>query len=216
MNPTKTRATAVVTALVATTLFAPSASADADGGPHATTATTVTVPYLCRTTENGGWIPLNGHKRNYDTVAPVEVKAGQVFLVSVDPAPSTTNAEYMKTIKDVVVAYKLPSNAVLLGYALSGASGLGPAAPQVQITGDQFVVTAPGPIAGGTVYDMPKVTFVFSASRAGTVTTAPGGTGFEQPGFAFTRLLVGETEWGPVQCYPDPAQPVGFTATTVR
>ncbi len=61
------------------------------------------------------------------------------------------------------------------------------------------------------MYEFPKLELVL-----GTAITAPGGSSFEQPSFAHQRLGVGETEWGPVRCYVDPAQPVMFTTTIVR
>jgi dehydratase len=204
------RARFVATALIATGLLA-SGTAAAD-----TAKTTTTVPYLCRTLMDGTWVPINGHQRSYDSVAPTSAKIGQSFSVTVDPAPSTTNPAYIKTIKDVEVAFALPDNAVLVTYQLSGGSGLGDAPPRVKVTGKQLIVTAPGPIAGGTTYDMPAVTLVLRAPKTGTVTTAPGGTSFVKPGFSFSRQVVGEDTWGPLQCYPDPAHPVVFTTTTVK
>lgn len=89
------------------------------------------------------------------------------------------------------------------------------APPTASVRDGKLTVTAPGPIAGGTVFDMPAVRLLLVADRPGTVTTAPGGSGWEDLGFAFTRLVVGESEYGPLQCYPDPAQPRTFTTTTV-
>lgn len=185
------------------------------GTAHAATPVTTTVPYLCRTTDSGGWVPINGHTRKYESSAPATVPVWRVFTVSLDPAPATTNASYIASIKDVQVVFRLPDNAVVIGITLSGGSGLGPGAPSVKIAGKQLTITAPGPIAGGTTYDFPKLDLKLFGLAPGSASIGPGGSSFEQPSFAHQRLGVGETEWGPVQCYADPAQPVTFTSTMI-
>jgi len=183
------------------------------GAAQAATPATTTVPYLCRTTDAGGWVPINGHTRQYESSAPAAMPIWRVFTVSLDPAPATTNASYIASIKDVQVVYRLPDNAVVIGLSLSGGSGLGPGTPWVTIAGKQLTITAPGPIAGGTTYDFPKLDLKLFGLAPGDATIGTGGSSFEQPSFAHQRLGVGETEWGPVQCYADPAQPVTFTST---
>jgi dehydratase len=209
--------TAVTALATAGLLLAPAsmALAGTDRTRPAPVTTTTTVPYECRTVVGGEWVPIVGHTRDYTVSAPAEVRRGVPFTVVVDPAPASTNAAYIQQIKDVRVAVKLPADATLLGWRLTGGSGVG-AGPTVSVSGDQLTVTAPGPLAGGTVYDMPAITLYLVSLRApATVTTAPGGTSFAQPGFAFTRQVVGEDGWGPLECFPDPAQPVRFSTTAV-
>ena len=207
-----------VVALTTAGLLAGSAStalADTDRGRPQPLTTTTTVPYECRTVVEGAWVPILGHTRAYTATAPAEVRRGVPFAVVVDPAAASTNAAYIQQIKDIRVAVRLPADAVLLGWRLSGGSGVGTGLT-VSVSGDQLTVTAPGPLAGGTVYDMPAITLHLVSLRApATVTTAPGGTGFAQPGFAFTRQVVGEDTWGPLECFPDPAQPRTFSTTAV-
>ncbi|OKI29929.1 hypothetical protein A6A25_29920 [Saccharothrix sp. CB00851] len=179
-------------------------------------AATTTVAFNCRTVENGTWVPINGHKRLYDVTAPAAVAPGEVFEIVIDPAPTTTNATYLKAMKDVTTVYQLGGGAHPLSIRLTGGSNIGTAPTWAVLYGGRLTVTTPGPIIGGQTYDLPTVTVKLIAPNKGTVTSAPGGTSFSDLGFHFQRQVVGDDAWGPGQCYPDPTQLVTFTTTAVR
>lgn len=199
-------------AALAATMIA--AGAVAVAAPASATEATATVPFLCRTMENGGWVPINGHKRVYDASAPVTVLPNQTFKIVIDPAPTTTNATYLKAMKDVTTVFQL-GGAYLFSVQLNGGSNIGTAPSKATYSGGKLTVTTPGPIIGGQTYDLPTVTLNVVAPASGKVTSAPGGSSFTDLGFHFQRQVVGDDAWGPGQCYPDPAQPVTFTATAV-
>lgn len=201
-------------ALAATMIAATFAASPASAAEAAATATT--VAFNCRTTENGEWVPINGHKRVYDATAPATVSPNQLFQIVVDPAPTTTNATYLKAMKDVTTVIQLAGGARPVSVQLTGGSNIGTAPSKAVYYGGRLTVTTPGPIIGGQTYDLPTVTITLIAPSNGTVTSAPGGTSFTDLGFHFQRQVVGSDEWGPGQCYPDPAQPVTFTATAVH
>jgi dehydratase len=181
----------------------------------ATEATEATVPFLCRTMENGGWVPINGHKRIYDAAAPATVRPNQTFKIVIDPAPTTTNATYLKAMKDITTVFQLAGGAYPVSVQLTGGSNIGTAPSKATYSGGKLTVTTPGPIIGGQTYDLPTVTLNVVAPARGKVTSIPGGTSFSDLGFHFQRQVVGDDAWGPGQCYPDPAQPVTYTSTAV-
>ena len=205
---TKAAAAVAVTAIAAGSM--------AVAAPASAEAATTSVAFNCRTVENGEWVPINGHRRSYDATAPATVRPTQLFKIVIDPAPTTTNATYLKAMKDVTTVYQLAGGAYPLSVQLTGGSNIGTAPSSVTVSGGKLTVTTPGPIIGGETYDLPTVTVNLVARANGTVTSAPGGTSFTDLGFHFQRQVVGDDAWGPGQCYPDPAQPVTFTSTVVR
>ncbi|WP_406063404.1 hypothetical protein OG462_33330 [Streptomyces sp. NBC_01077] len=186
------------------------ASATAPG-----TSTSSTVGYVCQSRFDGAWFPINGYARNFTTTAPAQVSSNAVFNVSFDPAPILALGEYNKELTDIEVAYKVSPGAKVLGYKLVGGSNLGTAAFHVERRGAEFVVTSPDSIPGGVEFDLPTLVVALRAPAQGAVTTAPGGSSFENRSFGWNRLHPANNQWDPFQCYADPATPVVFSTTNV-
>ncbi|MFG2110803.1 hypothetical protein [Micromonospora chersina] len=179
----------------------------------ATATTSSTVAYDCRTTVQQGFHPV-AYSRGFDVTAPEAVTAGAEFDVTFDPTPITAFAQYNKTVTDVQVAYRIPTNAKVTSYSLVGGSGLGRAFTWVEERDGSLVVRSSGPYEGGVEFDLPSLAVHFKAGRStGTISFAPGGKSYVEPGFGWFRYQPILDEWGPFQCFPDPAQPAVELAT---
>ncbi|CAM5325336.1 hypothetical protein ACWD5B_22515 [Streptomyces tanashiensis] len=180
------------------------------------TSTSSTVGYVCQSRYDGAWFPINGYSRGFTTTAPAQVGKGVAFNVSFDPAPILAVGDYNKELTDIEVAYKVSPEARVLGYKLVGGSNLGTARFHVERRGAEFVVTSPDTLPGGVEFDLPTLVVALRApSTAGTVTTAPGGSSFENRSFGWNRLHPANNQWDPFQCYANPATPVVFSTTNV-
>lgn len=205
-------ATGVATAALAGVLLPGSA---AKAAPSAVNSTSSTVSYDCRTTVRQGFHPV-AYSRDFSVQAPARVARKTEFDVVFDPAPITAFAQYNKTVVDVQVAYKLPKNAKLKSYALSGGANLGTAFTWVEVRDQEIVVRSSGPFRGGVQFDLPTLTVHLKAPRnPGDIVFGPGGSSYERPGFFWFRYQPILDEWGPFQCFPDPAHPVEFAKTHV-
>ncbi|MEU7650537.1 hypothetical protein AB0C42_11285 [Micromonospora taraxaci] len=175
--------------------------------PPAPVTTHSTVAYDCRTTVQQGFHPVV-YSRDFDVTAPASVAAGAEFDVTLDPTPITAYAEYNQTVTDVQVAYAIPRDAKVKSYSLVGGSGLGAAFTWVEERDGALVVRSSGPFTGGVEFDLPSLAVHLKAGKkAGAVVFAPGGRSYVEPGFGWFRYQPILNEWGPFQCFPDPALP---------
>ncbi|MFI6269973.1 hypothetical protein [Micromonospora zamorensis] len=175
--------------------------------PTAAVSTHSTVAYDCRTTVQQGFHPV-AYSRDFDVSAPTTVTAGTEFDVTLDPTPITAFAQYNQTVTDVQVAYAIPRNAKVKSYSLVGGSGLGQAFTWVEERDGALVVRSSGPFTGGVEFDLPTLALHIKAGKnAGAIVFAPGGGSYVEPGFAWFRYQPILNEWGPFQCFPDPALP---------
>ncbi|MBT2675892.1 hypothetical protein J7E95_34880 [Streptomyces sp. ISL-14] len=178
-------------------------------------AANVDVPYECRTWVLGNSHPVYDYKRGFDVTVPASIRAGKQFQATYDPAPITAFAEYNKIVKDVRVAYRIPEGAKVKKVKLTGGSGLGDSALKVKVEGADIVVSASGPLAGGVEFDLPTLKVTYKApTTTGTLNFGPGGSSYEQPGFYWYRYQPTLDEWGPFECFPDPAKPQTVLAST--
>lgn len=212
----------VVTAAVLAPLVPPGASAAASSATarpatgQPAPSTPVPVPYSCFVTFPGGSTFVN-FGLTFDTSAPATARRWRPFRVVVDTPPITPNPTLQSDVRDVEVVFALPDNAVLLAPFLTGGSGLGGTRPTVEVDGDVVRLKAAGPFPAGTVFDLPALNLLLLGDQAGTVATATGGTGFDDPSFSWVRnsLSPGDPPGTlrPFDCQP-PA-PVTFTQTAV-
>ncbi|MFK4148017.1 hypothetical protein [Streptomyces sp. NPDC004065] len=178
-------------------------------------AANVDVPYECRTYVQGNTHPVYDYRRGFDVTVPSSVRAGKKFQATYDPAPITAFAQYNKTVTDVRVAYRIPDGAKVKKVRLTGGSGLGHSTLKVKVEGKDIVVSASGPFEGGVEFDLPTLKVVYKAPKAtGTLNFGPGGSSYEKPGFYWYRYQPILDEWGPFQCFPDPAKPPTVLAST--
>jgi dehydratase len=177
-------------------------------------AAPATVPFLCRVPENGVWSEY-GSNRVFDVTAPATVSANQRFTVKYAQGPYTLNPTYQKEVRDIAVKINQPAGARLVSLKLTGGSNLGASSRSVVSVNNQLTLRVSGPFYGGTTFELPTVEAVYTAPASGTLVTSAGGTGFEDPGLSMKRLDTTLNEFTPVQCYPDPANPVQLSSTTV-
>ncbi|MGK5729237.1 hypothetical protein [Streptomyces sp. URMC 124] len=185
------------------------------GTASADTATK-TLDYTCQTRYDGTWIPVT-YARDFTTTAPAKVAPGQTFKVTFDSAPIKAVADFNKLLNTVNIAYKVPANAKIVSYKLTGGSNLGSAKQWVERNGNNLAVKSDGEWAGGVEFDFPnlEVTLKAPTTSGATLTTGAGGSSFTDPAFSWNRLQPVTNQWDPFQCYPDPAKPVTFSTTQV-
>ncbi|GAB2943041.1 hypothetical protein [Streptomyces heilongjiangensis] len=201
-----------VTAVVAT---AGSAAASAGVAEATKTTTSSTLPYICRTRFAGEWIPVE-YSRDFTTTAPAKVLPNQHFNVVFDSAPIKAVADYNKLLNSVSFNYRVPSEAKVVSYRLTGGSNVGTAKFWVERSGTDLRVKSDGEWPGGYEFDFPNLEVVLKAPKsAATLTTGAGGSSFTDTSFGWYRLQPVTNEWDPFQCYADPAKPVTFSNTVV-
>ncbi|MGW0792633.1 hypothetical protein ACWD04_31565 [Streptomyces sp. NPDC002911] len=200
--------------LAATAVLAGAGSAGASS-VAVTGTTTSTLPYICQTRLSGEWIPVD-YTRDFTTTAPTKVSPNENFQVAFDPAPINAVAAYNKLLNTVSFTYKLPAQAQIVSYQLTGGSNLGNAEQWVERNGNELRVRSNGEWPGGYEFDFPTLKVRLKApASATTLTTGAGGSSFQDTAFGWNRLQTVTNEWDPFQCYADPADPVAFSTTQV-
>ncbi|MGW7825163.1 cyclase [Streptomyces puniciscabiei] len=155
-----------------------------------------------------------------NATAPATVASGSTFNVAIAPdaltVPGSVGGYTVKSISGLKLSMPVPANATLVNATLSGGSGLG-STPSVAVSGNNIVLSVPGPIAGGQSFTLPVVTLQLKAGAAGTaISTQLSGSSYANPGLAFTASV---PVWiftmnVPTACYPSP-NPV-LSSTTVQ
>lgn len=152
-----------------------------------------------------------------DATAPATVAPGAAFDVVVDPAPGVVPAQAngftVKNVNTFTLKVPVPSNATLTGIDLSGGSNLG-GTPTSSVSGGVITIQFPGPIAGGSTYELPTITAHLTAGASGVIESTLGGTSYANPGLTFTTVVsfIGDIT-APTSCFPNP-NPV-LTSTTI-
>ncbi|MDH6623516.1 hypothetical protein M2271_001303 [Streptomyces sp. LBL] len=196
------RAVVAAVAVTATALITTGGSAAAD--------TTAANPYVCQINATPG-LP---YSLGFTSSAPAQVKKNRNFTVKVTPDAITPNPVHNDYSYDLTLKLRLPSNARLVSYHLTG----GDTAVTSHVYGDDLVLEAAGPFPAKAPFQLPTVGLTLNAADAGVVTTSPGGTGYDDYGFGWD--FVPSAEEAPhvpnpskLRCYPNPARPI--TVTTV-
>lgn len=153
-----------------------------------------------------------------DATAPATVAPGGTFDVVVDSAPNEVPSEAAGFEVDNVHSFTLkvpvPSNATLTGIELTGGSNLG-GTPTSSVSDGIVTVQFPGPIAGGSTFELPTITAHLTAGASGASESTLYGTSFDDPGLTFTTVvstIIGDIS-APTSCFPNP-NPV-LTSTTI-
>ncbi|WP_228993345.1 hypothetical protein [Streptomyces sp. DH8] len=178
-------------------------------------ADSLTVPYFCRSAEGAGeWEPYTG-PRGYEVTAPATVSPYQTFTIVFDTSANLANPAYASEVRDVKLVYRLPQNALIRGYRLTGGHGLGDAKVKVQASGHELSVVTAGPLTTSTTLDLPNLEVKLTALGSGTLVSTAGGTSFDDPGYKFRFRGVPSNVWGQAQCYPDPAGPTTLSTIPI-
>jgi dehydratase len=154
-----------------------------------------------------------------DVQAPETVAPGGALDVVVDPAPGTVpssaNGFTLKEIKNYSMKIPIPANSTFVGADLTGGSNLGSTPPTLSVADGVATLSFPGPIPGGTTFELPTVTAHLTAGPAGTIETRMGGTSYSDPGLTLTAVanVVADIDV-PTACFPNPS-PV-LTTTTIQ
>ncbi|MFJ5992151.1 cyclase [Lentzea sp. NPDC092896] len=194
-------------ALVPMLMFATNASA----------AAPQTITYKLRATAVGQTSDFT-LDQGVDSSAPATVAPGGTVAVTIDPAPNKIPTEaggrQVREIKGLALRLPVPANSKFQSASLGGGSGLG-GTPTVALSGNDVVLSVPGPIKGGADFELPTVTINLQAGGTGTITTKLGGTSYDAPGLTFTAVVVviGFPINAAAKGYPDPS-PV-LTTTTI-
>jgi dehydratase len=185
------------------------------GAPPALAATDIN--YNCRANTPLG-AQTSSLVQTVDATAPATVAPGGSFDIVVDPAagqvPAQANGFTVKNVNTFTLRVPVPANATLTGIALAGGSNLG-GTPTASQSGGVITIQFPGPIAGGSTYELPTITSHLTAGASGVVSSTLGGTSFTNPGLTFTTVVstfIGDIT-APTSCFPSP-NPV-LTSTTI-
>lgn len=153
-----------------------------------------------------------------DATAPATVAPGATFDVVVDPAAGQVPAEAagftVKNVNTFTLKVPVPSNATLTGIDLTGGANLG-GTPTSSESGGVVTVQFPGPIAGGSTFELPTITAHLTAGASGAVESTLYGTSYSDAGLTFTTVVstfLGDIS-APTSCFPNP-NPV-LTSTTI-
>jgi dehydratase len=153
-----------------------------------------------------------------DATAPATVAPGAAFDVVVDPAPnevpSESNGFTVENVHTFTLKVPVPANATPTGVDLTGGSNLG-GTPTSSVADGVLTIQFPGPIAGGSTFELPTITAHLTAGASGTVESTLYGTSFDDPGLTFTAVvstIIGDIS-APTSCFPNP-NPV-LTSTTI-
>lgn len=152
-----------------------------------------------------------------EVTAPATVAPGGALTVVIDPAPNTVpssiNGFRVQRTHTLALKVPIPANSTFVSATLSGGSNVG--TTNLSVSNGMATLTATGPMAGGSVYELPTVTANLTAGPSGTIETKLHGSGYSNPGLTFTAVvssLLGSITV-PTACYPNP-NPV-ITTTTI-
>ncbi|MFF4411300.1 hypothetical protein ACFYY8_02160 [Streptosporangium sp. NPDC001559] len=174
----------------------------------------MSVPYLARTRIDGEWTPIE-YSREFTVTAPERVAPGEEFTVVFASAPILALAAFNRTLTDLRIAYRVSGQAAVLEWELRGGDTPGGLEFTAERQGADLVVRFGGTIAGGVEVAVPDLVVTVRAEEPGTVTTSPGGSGFDRPAFGWTREHAVNGQWDPFQCYVPVDAPVVFTTTLI-
>ncbi|WP_285735160.1 hypothetical protein [Nocardiopsis sp. ATB16-24] len=177
-------------------------------------AASTSVLYLCEASRDGERLSYES-TRTWEVSAPDEVAPGSTFSLSFTPEAFFLNHEYQQEVRDVTVSVLLPSDTELVSVELSGGRDLEGSVQSVEVTGERVDLTASGPFYGGESFELPTIIAAVTAPSTGELTSSPAGTGFENPGIELWSLDPATQQFSPARCYPDSAQPVTLSTTTV-
>ena len=168
---------------------APSAAAAVP--PAAPAAAAVPVSLGCEARPPIGGPTQFGLNAAIEPDAPATVVAGSTFVARLAPqpmtVPSSVDGRRVNELHDLRLKVAVPRGALLRSARISGGSNLGTGTPQVSVSGNVATVTVPGPLAGGSTFQLPTLHLVLTATGlpGAKIITRLAGTSFTDPSLAF-------------------------------
>src|SRR6266542_1035081 len=124
--------------------------------------------------------------------APAAVAAGTAFEVSVAPDPMTVPSEVsgytVNKLTNLALKFPVPEGSTFQSATLTGGSNIGRGTPTVSRSGNVVTMKIPGPVAGGSTFQLPvlHVTLVASGQPGTTIDTRVAGSSYDDAGLTFT------------------------------
>jgi dehydratase len=154
--------------------------------------------------------------------APATAVAGSTFEATLAPDPITvpaTAAGYtVNRLANLVLKVPVPQGSTFQSATLTGGSNLGTGTPTVTQADNVVTVTVPGPLAGGSTFQLPVLHLNLTASgEPGTkVETKLAGTSYDDPSMTFVaNVQVGVFPIDvPTNCFANPSPT--FTSTAIE
>ncbi|MEV6104770.1 hypothetical protein AB0M28_08635 [Streptomyces sp. NPDC051940] len=186
----------------------------------AVATTTLAVTESCKVDE-----PLTGDpfdiSTTFEGTAPLSVTKGSVLTGSGVSQPWTVPSELngvpVIEIQDYALTLRVSGPATVSNATISGGSNLGTGTPSITRNGNDVTVNVPGPLAPGSIVELPTVNFTLRAgTTTGTITTSLTGSGYDDPGIRVTGVMEQGADplVAPASCYsPDTGT---LTSTLVR
>ncbi|MEU7906541.1 cyclodehydratase [Actinoplanes sp. NPDC049118] len=154
--------------------------------------------------------------------APESVPIGSDFEIVAEPQPltipSSTGGYTVRHIKNLKVSTPVPAGAAFRGVTLTGGSNLGTGVPTASESAGMVTVTVPGPLAGGSTVQLPRIHLAVTATApAGSaIVSTLAGTSYTDPGLTFTanvRVLFTSIDV-PTSCFTSPSPALTSTVVT--
>jgi dehydratase len=153
--------------------------------------------------------------------APATTAPASTFEATLAPDPTTVPAEAggyaVNNLRNLALRIPVPAGATYQSATLTGGSNLGTGIPSVAQANNLVTVTVPGPLTGGSTFQLPALHLKLTASGAAgsTIDTHLAGTGYPDPGMTFTaNVQAGPFPVDvPTSCYPKPSPTL--TSTTI-
>jgi dehydratase len=154
--------------------------------------------------------------------APATVVAGGSFEATLAPDPTTVPAEAggykITNLKNLKLKVPVPQGATFQSATLTGGSNLGTGIPSVAQADNVVTVTVPGPLAGGSTFQLPALHLTLTATgAAGTaIDTKLAGSSYTDPGMTFgATVQAGPFPIDvPTTCFANPSPTL--TSTTIE
>jgi dehydratase len=153
--------------------------------------------------------------------APATVTAGGSLEVIIANDPMTVPGEAagatITNIRNLVLKAPVPANSTVTSVKLTGGTGIGDAPPTVAVADGVITMTVPGPIPGGSTFQMPALnaTAVAGNTVDAKIETKLSGTSYSDPGLTFIAnvQVLNINLDVPTSCFPNPSPT--FTTTTI-
>jgi dehydratase len=153
--------------------------------------------------------------------APATVAAGGSFEAVLAPEPTSVPTEAggykVNNLQNLTLKVPVPAGSTYQAATLTGGSNLGTGIPSVAQADGVVTVTVPGPLAGGSTFQLPALHLTLTAAGAAgsAIDTRLAGTSYDDPGMTFTaNVQAGPFPVNvPTSCFASPSPTL--TSTTI-
>ena len=188
----------------------------------ASAATAVPVTFDCQAKPPVGDPQQLTLSSSIQADAPEVVTTGDGFEVTLAADPLTVPAQAggytVNNLRDLTLKVPVPEGSTYQSATLTGGSNLGTGTPSVAQADNVVTVTVPGPLAGGSTFQLPALHLGLTATgpAGSTIETSLAGTGYADPGMTFTanvKVSFFNVDV-PASCYANPSPTLTSTAVT--